>query len=60
MGFQTNDFQVATLELAEKLSEKVTVIGSKAAHTPPESDEAAIERAKLIRLIFQTLHTPIR
>ena len=60
MSFNTNDVNVAKLELAWELSKKVTNI--EGSHVPVDSDkdELIIKRAKLITKIFNELVPPSR
>ena len=57
MSFQTNDFLVATLEVAQELAKRVSIINEKAVPVDTNRGELAIERAKLIRKIFEILNT---
>ena len=60
MAFETDDFRVATLELASEICKKVASIGTKQVPIDSETDEQAIMRAILIRKVFDRLNTPIR
>ena len=57
MSFQTNDFNVAKLELAKELAQSVETI--KNTHVPkaPSDDKKVIDRAELITAIFNKLPT---
>lgn len=54
---QTNDINVAKLELAYELCKNVTIIENRAI-TPLTKDEGIIERAKLIRKVVSALTKP--
>ncbi len=55
--FQTNDINVAKLELAYELCKTVTTIENRAI-PPLTKDEGIIERAKLIRKVISELTKP--
>lgn len=55
MTFQTNNPEVAKLELAIKLCEQVETINNKNVLLKPEKEEQALERAKLITRVYNEL-----